>query len=351
MTQELKTGSQHGYLRIATEEAFATQEQMDAILRLVKEGRADKGTQSLWGFYGTSPSERTTFIRERLLDLGPLRLEAMDAAGIDKAVLALTSPGVQSLHDPEEAKRIAGNANDRLKDACDKHPERFVVVAEASKRVERLGRQEVEQLRANAEALGESSVAELCAEVLKTMPKRAAAGSAAAAVRNGRHLISRSRAFEARGVFLQDTRGSWSGVRKSDGTVVMTIWAKGVASGNGACSYLLWAPNVDGSRPWSDKAAGRERLEHCRLALKQGGAEGLLLVEVANLARRLEWLKDRGVTAIITAERGDGALTRQGLEEYVSDSVILLDNRVTNKITTRLLRVIKYSSRVTSPEG
>jgi hypothetical protein len=109
------------------------------------------------------------------------------------------------------------------------------------------------------------------------VPKRAAARGGATAAKNGRHLVSRSRAFEARGVFLQDTRGSWSGVRKSDGMVVMTIWAKSVESGDGACSYLLWAPNVDGSRPWSDKAAGKERLEHCRLALKQGGAEGLLV--------------------------------------------------------------------------
>ena len=144
-------------------------------------------------------------------------------------------------------------------------------------RIARLGRQEIEQLRTNAEALSESGIAELCTEVLKSMPKRAAAAGSAAALKGARHLISRARAFEARGVFLQDTRGSWSGVRKSDGTVVMTIWAKSVESGDGTCSYLLWAPNVDGSRPWSDKAAGRERLEHCRLALKQGGAEGLLV--------------------------------------------------------------------------
>ena len=125
MTHELKTGGDRGYLRIATEEAFATQEQLDAILRLVKEGRADKGTVSLWGFYGTSPSERTTFIRERLLDLGELRIQAMDESGIDKAVLALTSPGVQSLHDVDEAKTIARNANDRLAAACEKYPDRF----------------------------------------------------------------------------------------------------------------------------------------------------------------------------------------------------------------------------------
>ena len=112
MTHELKTGGDRGYLRIATEEAFATQEQFDAIMRLVKEGRADKGTMSLWGFYGTSASERTTFIRERLLDVGPLRLQAMDEAGIDKAVLALTSPGTQSLFDAEEAKGVARRANE-----------------------------------------------------------------------------------------------------------------------------------------------------------------------------------------------------------------------------------------------
>lgn len=125
MTHELKTGGDRGYLRIATEEAFATQEQFDAIMRLVKEGHADHGTMSLWGFYGTSASERTTFIRERLLDLGELRIQAMDDTGIDKAVLAMTSPGVQSLFDPEEAKGIARRSNDQLKDACEKYPDRF----------------------------------------------------------------------------------------------------------------------------------------------------------------------------------------------------------------------------------
>ena len=125
MTHELKTGGNRGYLRIATEEAWATQEQLDAIMSLVKQGRADQGTVSLWGFYGTSPSERTTFIRERLLDVGPLRIQAMDESGIDKAVLALTSPGVQTLFDVEDAKRIARNSNDQLKAACERYPDRF----------------------------------------------------------------------------------------------------------------------------------------------------------------------------------------------------------------------------------
>ncbi len=62
----------------------------------------------------------------------------------------------------------------------------------------------------------------------------------------------------------------------------------------------------------------------------------------AELRRLFRWLKDKGVTAIITAERGIGQLTRHGLEEYVSDCVIVLDHRVNDQIATRHLRVVKY---------
>ena len=62
----------------------------------------------------------------------------------------------------------------------------------------------------------------------------------------------------------------------------------------------------------------------------------------AELRRLFQWLKEKGVTAIITGERGESSLTRQGLEEYVSDCVILLDHRITDQISTRLLRVVKY---------
>ena len=62
----------------------------------------------------------------------------------------------------------------------------------------------------------------------------------------------------------------------------------------------------------------------------------------AELRRLFAWLKDKGVTAIITGERGEGQLTRYGIEEYVSDCVILLDNRVQDQVTTRRLRVVKY---------
>jgi len=62
----------------------------------------------------------------------------------------------------------------------------------------------------------------------------------------------------------------------------------------------------------------------------------------AELRRLFHWLKEKGVTAIITGERGEGTLTRHGLEEYVSDCVILLDNRVEGQISTRRLRIVKY---------
>ncbi len=62
----------------------------------------------------------------------------------------------------------------------------------------------------------------------------------------------------------------------------------------------------------------------------------------AELRRLFRWLKTKGVTAIITGERGDGTLTRHGLEEYVADCVIMLDHRVTEQVSTRRLRIIKY---------
>ena len=99
------------------------------------------------------------------------------------------------------------------------------------------------------------------------------------------------------------------------------------------------------------------RLEH---AIKTIGAKRVVLDTIENLfagltnqgilraeLRRLFlWLKEKGVTAIITGEQGDGKLTRHGLEEYVSDCVILLDHRVINQISTRRLRIVKYRGSV-----
>lgn len=72
-----------------------------------------------------------------------------------------------------------------------------------------------------------------------------------------------------------------------------------------------------------------------------GGLENELLLR-SELRRLFEWLKEKGVTAVITGERGEGTLTRYGLEEYVADCVILLDNRVHDQLSTRRLRIVKY---------
>jgi hypothetical protein len=62
----------------------------------------------------------------------------------------------------------------------------------------------------------------------------------------------------------------------------------------------------------------------------------------AELRRLFHWLDDHNLTAIVTAERGNGTLTRHGLEEYLADCVILLDHRVNEQISTRRLRIVKY---------
>jgi circadian clock protein KaiC len=62
----------------------------------------------------------------------------------------------------------------------------------------------------------------------------------------------------------------------------------------------------------------------------------------AELRRLFSWLKQKGVTAIVTGERAEGTLTRYGLEEYVADCVIVLDHRVVNQISTRRMRIVKY---------
>jgi hypothetical protein len=144
-------------------------------------------------------------------------------------------------------------------------------------RIGQLRKQEIQQLQINAGALGESAVVALCDEVLRERPKTRASVGRAAPQSKRRRLISRRRAFETRGVMLENARTSWSGVRKSDGAVVISLWADAIESADGTCSYLLWAPNVGGSRPWSDLPAGREHLEHCKLALNGSRAEGVLV--------------------------------------------------------------------------
>jgi circadian clock protein KaiC len=90
---------------------------------------------------------------------------------------------------------------------------------------------------------------------------------------------------------------------------------------------------------------GAKRVVLDTLEVLFGGLQNESILR-AELRRLFRWLKDRGVTAVITGERGEGALTRHGLEEYVSDCVILLDHRLSDQLATRRLRVVKYRGSI-----
>ncbi len=93
------------------------------------------------------------------------------------------------------------------------------------------------------------------------------------------------------------------------------------------------------------RSVGAKRVVIDTLETLFGGLENYSILR-SELRRLFLWLKEQGVSAVITAERGEGALTRHGLEEYVSDCVILLDHRVSDQISTRRLRVVKYRGTI-----
>jgi 2,3-dihydroxybenzoate decarboxylase len=126
--QDLRIGGQKGYLRIATEEAFAPPELLSLYRAKLARGSHDIGFTSLMGYFLGSGSRHAAFAREGLADLGDIRLGHMDAAGIDHAVLALTAPGTQVLTIAEAAE-IATLTNDRLADACRRYPSRLSALA------------------------------------------------------------------------------------------------------------------------------------------------------------------------------------------------------------------------------
>ncbi|HEU0149944.1 MAG TPA: circadian clock protein KaiC, partial [Bradyrhizobium sp.] len=88
-------------------------------------------------------------------------------------------------------------------------------------------------------------------------------------------------------------------------------------------------------------AIGAKRVVIDTIETLFGGLDNQAVLR-SELRRLFDWLKSKGVTAVITGERGNGTLTRHGLEEYVADCVILLDNRVHDQLSTRRLRVVKY---------
>jgi 5-carboxyvanillate decarboxylase len=113
------------YQRIATEEAFLSQEVAKGYKRLLADNSfQDPGFRSLWGFYSGHSSPRAQFIFERLKDLGPQRIADMDATGISRQIIALTAPGVQAF-DPATGSALAIDANDQLAEACRSHPDRY----------------------------------------------------------------------------------------------------------------------------------------------------------------------------------------------------------------------------------
>jgi 5-carboxyvanillate decarboxylase len=117
------------YLRIATEEAFATPELLDHYRTLLK-SRAinDPGFSSLWSFYLSDTTPRLTEIVSRMQDLGERRLRDMDDTGIAMQILSLTAPGVQ-VFDRDTATALAISINDQLAEAIRKYPRRFAGLA------------------------------------------------------------------------------------------------------------------------------------------------------------------------------------------------------------------------------
>jgi 5-carboxyvanillate decarboxylase len=132
------------YKRIATEEAFAPKEMFDIYRKILAGPNPDPGFVSLLGFYMSSQSDRAKHIIRCLTDLDQIRLQHMDDTGVDRQVIALTSPGVQIM-DTDTAVAFAKVANDELAAAVRRHPTRFsgmVAIApqnprEAAKEIER----------------------------------------------------------------------------------------------------------------------------------------------------------------------------------------------------------------------
>lgn len=143
-TATLRTGGAQGYLRIATEEAFAPPEMVKMYKDVLDGPNVDPGFESLMGFYLKSSSDRARFIAERLQDLGDLRIADMDARGIDKQVIGLTAPGTQVLS-ADVGAALAILANDQLGEACLKHPDRFVGMAAVAPHDLKNGAKELER--------------------------------------------------------------------------------------------------------------------------------------------------------------------------------------------------------------
>jgi 5-carboxyvanillate decarboxylase len=122
--KKITRGRKPGYLRIATEEAFAPPEFLARWKAIIERGgNLDPGFVGQWGYFlGQSP--RSLGIASRLQDIGEQRIRDMDSAGIARQILSLTNPGVQ-IFDAATGAALAISCNDQLAEAIGKHPDRF----------------------------------------------------------------------------------------------------------------------------------------------------------------------------------------------------------------------------------
>ena len=117
----------NAYQRIATEEAWLPAELLERYARMLeKDGDAEPGFRSMWGFWGSR--SRSGPLAERIQDLGERRLADMDAAGIHRQVIFLAPPGVQ-VFDAATAVSLATSCNDQLAEGVARHPQRFAGLA------------------------------------------------------------------------------------------------------------------------------------------------------------------------------------------------------------------------------
>ena len=144
-------------------------------------------------------------------------------------------------------------------------------------RIDKLPTPEVRALLENAQRLESDEIAGICRQVLESRPRGMAVARVAPRKprKDGRKLVSRAFAFGMHGVHLANRFWSRSGVT-SAGDVMFALWADDVKRDATGSRCLLWAPNVNGGRPWSDSPGGQERLAHCKAAAERGGARALL---------------------------------------------------------------------------
>ena len=139
--------SEPGYLRIATEEAFAPPELITLWRSMLEDGTCDDpGFLSLPGFYLRNTAERPAAILARLQDLGDRRIADMDAAGIDRQIISLTCPGTQILA-RDQGVAMATLANDQLAQACRAYPDRFTGLTAIAPQDPKIAAEEIERGR------------------------------------------------------------------------------------------------------------------------------------------------------------------------------------------------------------